>query len=159
MNYLVTPHFKCRLEIAIAGAVYDTYWYLEGFKRSNRNFTIPATTPPGKYLLRHEQIWPKALPSTYVRASLFIQRKTTTDENSRTSDVSFTLIACRSISLVQVEVSHNLVCAAQRSLFNSLIAGTPGPTVKFPGECKIEDPKIHIPDDIELPYDKDKGLL
>ena len=83
----------------------------------------------------------------------------TTDENNRISEVSFTSIVCRSISLVRVEVSHNLVRAAQRLLFNALIAGTPGPTVKFPGAYKIEDPKIHIPDDIELPYDKDKGLL
>ncbi|KAF2647434.1 lytic polysaccharide monooxygenase, partial [Lophiostoma macrostomum CBS 122681] len=49
-------------KIGTAGAYNDTAWFLNGLHNKDWNFTIPATTPPGKYLLRHEQIWPQPLP-------------------------------------------------------------------------------------------------
>ena len=59
---LLTPLPQPRFKIATVGAFNNTHWYLEGFNRKDWNFTIPATTPPGKYLLRHEQIWPRDGP-------------------------------------------------------------------------------------------------
>jgi hypothetical protein len=59
----LTRVYLHRFKIATAGAVDDTHWYLTGFKRKDWNFTIPASTPPGKYMLRHEQIWPQELPT------------------------------------------------------------------------------------------------
>ena len=99
---------QSRFKIAYAGAVNDTHWYLEGFKRKDWNFTIPATTPPGKYLLRHEQIWPKSLPvpGNKVRTFVFTLRlslptlvkqrcdRASADNNS-SRDLSFTSIALR----------------------------------------------------------------
>ncbi|KAI1180963.1 lytic polysaccharide monooxygenase [Nemania sp. FL0916] len=43
-------------KIASAGPSNDTNWQLEG--GLDMNFTIPASTPPGKYLMRIEHIWP-----------------------------------------------------------------------------------------------------
>ncbi|KAH8656692.1 glycoside hydrolase family 61 protein [Tricladium varicosporioides] len=43
-------------KIAYLGPSNDTNWSVE--YQSDVNFTIPLTTPPGKYLLRIEHIWP-----------------------------------------------------------------------------------------------------
>lgn len=43
-------------KIAYGGPVNDTAWLLWG--AHDFNFTIPATTPPGKYLMRIEQFYP-----------------------------------------------------------------------------------------------------
>ncbi|KAF2469273.1 uncharacterized protein BDR25DRAFT_229129, partial [Lindgomyces ingoldianus] len=45
-------------KIASAGAASDTAWKLASITIKEYNFTIPRTTPPGKYLLRIEQMWP-----------------------------------------------------------------------------------------------------
>ncbi|KAK4110369.1 lytic polysaccharide monooxygenase [Canariomyces notabilis] len=43
-------------KIAYAGPASNSTWTLRG--TPDWNFTIPATTPPGKYLMRIEQFWP-----------------------------------------------------------------------------------------------------
>ncbi|KAI1111015.1 glycosyl hydrolase family 61-domain-containing protein [Nemania sp. NC0429] len=43
-------------KIASAGPLNNTNWQLTGLR--DMNFTIPATTPPGKYLMRMEQVMP-----------------------------------------------------------------------------------------------------
>ena len=47
-------------KIAYAGPSSDTTWSL--FNKESMKFTIPRTTPPGKYLLRMEQIYPHDIP-------------------------------------------------------------------------------------------------
>jgi hypothetical protein len=46
-------------KIAYAGPIDDTHWQLWPYQ-SDFNFTIPKTTPPGKYLMRIEQFMPTA---------------------------------------------------------------------------------------------------
>jgi hypothetical protein len=43
-------------KIAYWGPESDTVW--SSYNEDTLNFTIPKTTPPGKYLLRMEQFWP-----------------------------------------------------------------------------------------------------
>ncbi|KAI1162646.1 glycosyl hydrolase family 61-domain-containing protein [Nemania serpens] len=45
-------------KIASKGPLDNTDWQLIGSR--DMNFTIPATTPPGKYLMRFEQVMPMA---------------------------------------------------------------------------------------------------
>ncbi|KAF2112673.1 glycoside hydrolase [Lophiotrema nucula] len=45
-------------KIAALLAETDTQWVAGNYDHRVINFTLPATTPPGKYLLRFEQFWP-----------------------------------------------------------------------------------------------------
>ncbi|KAF2688488.1 lytic polysaccharide monooxygenase [Lentithecium fluviatile CBS 122367] len=58
-------------KIATIGAVNDTDWYLDGLKLRDWNPTIPKSTPPGKYLLRHEQIWPRPPQEEVIQTTQF----------------------------------------------------------------------------------------
>jgi hypothetical protein len=101
---------SCRFKIAVAGAINDTAWFLEAQRNKDWNFTIPATTPPGKYLLRHEQFMPSPYPDgTTVRTLRIQRRQGTSKEDLLTSDStrapSFTSTAPRSMSSALAEVS------------------------------------------------------
>ncbi|KAF2875411.1 hypothetical protein BDV95DRAFT_602847 [Massariosphaeria phaeospora] len=45
-------------KIAQLAQISDNEWFVNDYNHRIVNFTIPATTPPGKYLLRFEQFWP-----------------------------------------------------------------------------------------------------